>query len=271
MLRAELGNLAAGGGPGVSDSRWSVSGLDSVVTVTAEADPVNANTRLIVTSPVGGAPVGDSLASPVVVGVRFHWSRHSIDVPSHLLALDGGKASATADPHRFARSRSRDVAAWIPSRTQRLRVQVGTPEQFPRVTIKAKAEPGRTLLASGVNAGEVRPESRSAAQAARGASGGRSLRQSGIGRMPSCCGAESAKRRATARGHRFGRAREAGNGPWASTAGTQRLDGARVAIEKALVVTAKGLAPRPRGSAFASRSRAGIGRTIAPAAASGAW
>jgi hypothetical protein len=238
-----------------------VSGLDSVVAVTAEADPVPANTRLVLSSPVGGAPAGDTLATPVVVGVTDSTGAPLADIPVNWLALDGGKITAIAER---TDSLGHARATWrlgSKAGSQRIRVQVGDSREIPALTIKSKAEPGSpyalTLVSGGTQSGGV--SSALKAPIAVRVSDRFGNRISGV---PVVLRAEAGSVSDStvttdSAGVAYGR--------WTlgNTAGTQRLTVHASPIEKALVVTAKGLPRSPASLGFSSPPAQGsVGRSL---------
>lgn len=137
--------------PGRQRLLVSIPGLDSALAVTAEADPVNANTRIIVNM-AGSGVVGDSLP-PVTARVSDSVGTALSDVPITFSVLDGGKVVALATR---TDSLGEARAAWrLGTRAglQRLRVQVGTPKQVEPYIAKALVLSG-SPAAAGVNAGD---------------------------------------------------------------------------------------------------------------------
>ena len=238
-----------------------VSGLDSVVTVTAEADPVPANTRLVLASPVGGAPAGDSLASPVVVSVTDSTGAPLVDIPVDWLALDGGKASATAER---TDSLGHARATWkLGSKTgsQRLRVQVGDSREIPALTIKSKAEPGRpyslSLVSGAGQSGGVSSGLKAPIAVRVSDRFGNRISGAPVVLRPESGTVGDSTVTTDSAGVAYGR--------WTlgSAAGTQRLTVLASPIEKELVVTARGLPRSPASLGFASPPAQGsVGRSL---------
>src|SRR5262245_8772388 len=238
-----------------------VTGLDSVVSVIAGAHPVPANTRLVLSSPVGGAAAGDSLASPVVVSVTDSTGAPLVDIPVDWLALDGGKATAMAER---TDSLGHARATWklgSKAGSQRLHVQVGDSREIPALTIKSKAEAGNpyalTLVAGG-------GQSSGASSALKTAIAVRVSDRFGnrISGAPVVLRAE-----AGSVGDSTVTTDSAGvvYGRWTlgNTAGTQRLTVHASPIEKDLVVTAKALPRSPASLGFSSAPAQGsVGKSL---------
>jgi hypothetical protein len=138
--------------PGGERLNVSVPGVDSVLVVRAEADPLAANTRMVlVTEPPSGA-AGDSLKAPVTVRVTDTLGTALSDLPVAWSALDGGKLVAlSARTDSLGETR----AAWrLGQRAgpQRARLQVGNPKRLPAFTVSTLAKagsPSRISVVSG--------------------------------------------------------------------------------------------------------------------------
>ncbi len=130
--------------PGRQHLIVTVPGLDTSVVVTAEADPVPANTRV---QPARGAVplearAGGQLPAPVGVRVTDSSGVAAADVPVSWAAPDGGALEPLA-----ARTDSLGEAwtRWTlgsKAGPQRARVQVGNPRTMPPFTLTATALPG---------------------------------------------------------------------------------------------------------------------------------
>ena len=143
-----------GGLPGSQSLIATVQQLDSTLVVTAEGDPVPANTRTmaVMEQPSGAAAL--PLADPVQLRVTDSSGRVLPDVPVRWQALDGTVAplAPRTDSAGIARARWTLGPA---AGTQRLRAQVGSAHgggAIPPVTITAKALAGaatRMVVVSG--------------------------------------------------------------------------------------------------------------------------
>ena len=140
--------------PGLQTLLATVEHVDSALAVTAEADPVAANTRMATLSEALSGPAAQRLPSPIVVRVTDSTARVLPNVPVSWTALDGGRVealSARTDTVGEAR------ANWTlgpNAGTQRLRVHVGTGRVVPPLTITAAAQsgtPARLTLVAGDN------------------------------------------------------------------------------------------------------------------------
>jgi hypothetical protein len=111
--------------------------------VTAEADPLPANTRVALASELAPATAGDSVLEPVVVRVTDSMGMALADLPITWSALDGGRLlplGARTDSLGEAR------ALWrLGPRAgrQRIRVQVGNARSMPPFTSGTVALAGR--------------------------------------------------------------------------------------------------------------------------------
>jgi hypothetical protein len=132
----------------------TVAGLDSALVVTAEADPVPANTRI---QPAGAAPQGPggaALASPVGIRVADSSGAAVADVPVAWTALDGGTVEALAPR---TDSLGTAWARWTLGRragSQRVQVQVGNPRTVPPFTVTATALSGEAAAVTVESGGD---------------------------------------------------------------------------------------------------------------------
>ncbi|MEO8088981.1 MAG: Ig-like domain-containing protein [Gemmatimonadales bacterium] len=131
------------GTPGRQSLTVSADGVASHTIVTAEAEPVGANTRLAQVSRNLEGPAGGALPDPVVVRVTDSSGVALADVPVAWSADDDGSIVASesrTDSLGEARSR------WTlgpKSGAQRAYLQVGSPRAVPRFVVKATAQAGR--------------------------------------------------------------------------------------------------------------------------------
>src|SRR5215210_8374133 len=140
-----------GGIPGRHSLTVSADGIANHTIVTAEAEPVGANTRLAQVNETLEGPAGGSMAEPAVVRVTDSSGVALADVPLSWSVEDGGSIVAIesrTDSLGEARAR------WTlgsKSGTQRAYVQVGSPRSVPRFVVTATAEAGRaaTVVAIG--------------------------------------------------------------------------------------------------------------------------
>lgn len=132
----------------------SVDGVASPTVITAEAEPVAANTRLAVVSEQLEGPAGRALAEPAVVRVTDSSGVALAEVPVAWAADDGGSVIA-AESRTDSLGQTR--ARWTlgpKSGPQRAYVQVGSARAVPRFVVKASALPGRAATATLTNAGK---------------------------------------------------------------------------------------------------------------------
>jgi hypothetical protein len=119
-----------------------VDGLDTVLAVVAEADPVPRNTRVELSGPPPTGRVGTALAAPVAVRITDSLGRGLVDLPVTWRALDGGEVVPEAER---TDSLGEARAAWTLGRragSQRARVQVGNPRTIPPFVVTATAAAG---------------------------------------------------------------------------------------------------------------------------------
>ncbi len=132
-----------GGLPGRQSLAISAEGVASHTVITAEAEPVGANTRLAPVNENLEGPAGEALSEPVVVRVTDSSGVALADVPVAWSADDAGSIVASesrTDSLGEARAR------WTlgpKSGAQRSYVQVGSPRAVPRFVVRANAQAGR--------------------------------------------------------------------------------------------------------------------------------
>jgi hypothetical protein len=120
----------------------TVAGVDSTIVVTAEADPVPANTRVQVAGEVPRGEVGTALSGPVGIRVTDSSGAAVADVPVAWTPVDGGRVEGLAPR---TDSLGEAWARWTLGRragAQRVRVQVGNPRTMPPFTVTAAALAG---------------------------------------------------------------------------------------------------------------------------------
>lgn len=137
-----------GATPGRQRLVVTVPGLDTTLTVTAEADPVDANTFVsLVHDPLEGR-AGETLGAPVAIRVVDSLGKAVHDVPVAWSALDGGTVVVLA-----ARTDSvgEVLARWTlgpETGVQRLRVQVGDARSVPALVVEGHAAAGSPAMAA---------------------------------------------------------------------------------------------------------------------------
>ena len=140
---------------GVATTRWTlgpvpgrqrlaveVTGIDSAMVVTAEADPTAKNTRIVLLTDSLAGEAGTLLARPVALQVTDTSGLALADVPVSWTALDGG-AFSQADARTDSLGEAH--AHWRlgpKAGRQRARVQVGNPRTLPPFAIAARASAG---------------------------------------------------------------------------------------------------------------------------------
>jgi hypothetical protein len=140
-----------GGAPGRQSLSVNAEGVVSPTLVTAEAEPVAANTRIAVVSEHLEGPAGGALPGPVAVRVTDSSGVALADVPVAWTAGDNGSIVASesrTDSLGEARAR------WNlgpKSGSQRAYVQVGNARAMPRFMVEASALAGAAAGLSLVN------------------------------------------------------------------------------------------------------------------------
>src|SRR5918992_537258 len=128
--------------PGRQTLLAAVEHVDSALAITAEAEPVAANTRMTTLSDELRGPASSKLPNPVAIRVTDSTARVLPNVPVSWTALDGGRVeplSARTDSAGEAR------AHWTlgpNAGTQRVRVHVGAGRSVSPLTVMAAALAG---------------------------------------------------------------------------------------------------------------------------------
>jgi adhesin/invasin len=137
-----------GGLPGRQSLSVTADGVATPSVVTADAEPVAANTRVTVISEHLQGPVGAILPEPVAVRVTDTNGVALVDVPVAWSAGDDGSVVAVESrTDSLGQARAR----WTlgpRSGTQRAYVQVGSPRTVPRFAVSASALAGVAAKAS---------------------------------------------------------------------------------------------------------------------------
>lgn len=136
-----------GGFPGRQTLSVTAEGVASPTVVTAEAEPVAANTRITVVSENLQGPASAALAEPVAVRVTDTSGVALVDVPVAWSASDGSVVAAESRTDSLGEARAR----WTlgpRSGAQRAYVQVGSARVVPRFAITAIALAGAAAKAS---------------------------------------------------------------------------------------------------------------------------
>ena len=131
--------------PGRQTLLASVENVDSALSIVAEADPVAANTRIVVLSEDVSGGAGQPVGDPVAIRLTDSTGRAVPDVPVTWVALDGGTVeSLDARTDSVGRARAR----WLlgpKAGVQRVRAQVGVAQgkrAIPPATLQATALAG---------------------------------------------------------------------------------------------------------------------------------
>jgi hypothetical protein len=119
-----------------------VEGIDSALAITADAEPVAAETRIVALDTVQHADIGAKLPRPVAIRVTDTAGRPLSDIPVSWVALDGGTLAPLA-PRTDSLGEAR--VEWTLSNRagiQRVRAQVGLTRAVPPVVLTASAKAG---------------------------------------------------------------------------------------------------------------------------------
>lgn len=133
--------------PGSRQLLIVAEGVDSALTVSADAEPVAAETRIVALDSVQFADIGAKLPRPVGIRVTDTAGRPLTDLPVSWVALDGGTLVPLA-PRTDSLGEAR--VEWTLSNrsgTQRLRAQVGVTRAVPPIVLTASAKPGTASTA----------------------------------------------------------------------------------------------------------------------------
>jgi Bacterial Ig-like domain (group 1) len=154
-----------GGFPGRQTLSVVADGIATPTVVTAEAEPVAANTRITVVSEGLQGPAGEAISEPATVRVTDTSGVALVDVPVAWTAADEGSVVASESrTDSLGQARAR----WTlgpKSGVQRVYVQVGSARTVPRFPVSGTALAGAAAKASvignakheGVVGGTLRP------------------------------------------------------------------------------------------------------------------
>jgi hypothetical protein len=140
--------------PGRQTLLAAVEHVDSALAITAEAEPVAANTRITTLSEQLSGPAAAKLPTPVAIRVTDSTSRVLPNVPVSWTALDGGRVEALAVRTDTAGEARAHWTLGPNAGTQRLRAYVGAGRAVPPLMISASAlagVPARLTIVSGDN------------------------------------------------------------------------------------------------------------------------
>lgn len=141
-----------GAQPGRQTLRARVAGIDSAVTVIAEADPVAGMTRVELTDSTPTGMAGSALNPPVILRITDPAGVPLPDVPVSWSVIDGGSVIPIAPR---TDSLGQVIGRWTlggHTGRQRIKVQVGDARSMPAFTVTANATAGRPtqlIVASG--------------------------------------------------------------------------------------------------------------------------
>jgi hypothetical protein len=147
-------NWTLGGFPGRQTLSVTAEAVASPATVTAEAEPVAANTRITVVSEGLEGPAGATLPEPVAVRVTDTSGVALVDVPvAWSAAAEGSVLASESRTDSLGEARAR----WTlgpRSGMQRVYVQVGSARTVPRFPVSAVARAGAPVKAAMQGAGK---------------------------------------------------------------------------------------------------------------------
>jgi hypothetical protein len=140
-----------GGAPGRQSLSVSAEGVVSPTLINAEAEPVAANTRVVIVSEHLEGPAGGALPDPVAVRVTDSSGVALADVPvAWTTDHDGSIVASESRTDSLGEARAR-WSLGPKSGLQRAYVQVGNPRAIPRFTVEASALAGPAAGFSLVN------------------------------------------------------------------------------------------------------------------------
>jgi hypothetical protein len=142
--------------PGRQALRSRIAGIDSVVQVTAEADPSPAATSIELADSAMSGAVGTMLNPPVILRLTDLTGLPLADVPVGWSAFDGGTVIPLAPR---SDSLGQVIARWTLGRRvgrQRIKVQVGDGRSMPAFTIAAAATAGKPASLTVVSGADQR-------------------------------------------------------------------------------------------------------------------
>ena len=132
----------------------AVEHVDSALAITAEAEPVAANTRITTLSEDLSGPAAGKLPEPVIVRVTDSTARALADVPVAWTVLDGGRVEPVAARTDSAGEARAHWTLGPSAGKHRMRVYVGIARAVPPLTITAAAlagTPARLVVVAGDN------------------------------------------------------------------------------------------------------------------------
>jgi len=132
--------------PGRQHLDVSVTGVDSTVRLTAEADPVPANTRVQAAGEAPRGPVGTALPTPVGIRVTDASGAALADVPVAWRTSDGTVEALAPRTDSLGEAWAHWTLA-TRAGIQRARAQVGNPRTMAPFTVTATALPGAAAAA----------------------------------------------------------------------------------------------------------------------------
>ena len=134
-----------GGVPGRQQLALQVEGVSVTPVLTAEAEPVAANTRIALAGDTLSAQVGDSIHDPVVIRVVDSMGLALADVPVAWSTPDGGTVTGLGTrTDSIGEARAQWVLGPKAGR-QRVRAQIGNPRFVPPFTAHATARAGAAV------------------------------------------------------------------------------------------------------------------------------
>lgn len=127
--------------PGARVMHVLAEGVDSTLVVTADAEPVASETRIVPLDTNQIAEIGAALPRAVGIRVTDTAGRPLSDLPVSWAALDGGTVEASAARTDSLGEARADWTLSNKAGSQRLRAQVGVTRAVPPVVLRATARP----------------------------------------------------------------------------------------------------------------------------------
>lgn len=152
------------GRPGPHQLRGRIAGIDSIVTVRAEADPTPADTRIELADSTLTGTAGAALNPPVILRLVDPAGAPLSDIAVAWTAMDGGSVVPLAPR---TDSLGQAIGRWTLGKKtgkQRLRVQVGDARSMPAFTVSAAARAGAPAMIAVVSGADQKVAAGKAAQ-----------------------------------------------------------------------------------------------------------
>jgi hypothetical protein len=133
--------------PGSRSMHVFAEGIDSALVVTADAEPVASETRIVSLDTGQYAVIGSKLPRPVGIRVTDTAGRPLTDIPVTWVPLDGGSVEGLVTRTDSLGEARAEWTLANRSGVQRARAQIGAMRSVPPVVLRAHATPGGAATA----------------------------------------------------------------------------------------------------------------------------